>query len=263
MLPTPEPLRNTGGHNKKGRPPMTNTKQCTKCGQAKPPDQFGWKYKAKGTKQSQCKPCRNAASAEYRADNPEKVKASNATYYADHREEIKAWSAAHRAANREKLKAYDAAYHADHREERKASAAAYNAEPENKIRAMRRHRNGPAATKIAILDCLECETTFVTRRNKNGPVTLYCGRADCPGRRVQISESVRRYILERDNFTCHICGDKIPDRPHNRRPKDYEVDHLIPRSHGGTNDPSNLAASHKECNSKRSNKGPAQLQLIG
>lgn len=47
-------------------------------------------------------------------------------------------------------------------------------------------------------------------------------------------ERLRTAILERDNYRCHVCGRDGSDT----------VDHLLPKSQGGTDDPANLAAVH-------------------
>jgi hypothetical protein len=52
-------------------------------------------------------------------------------------------------------------------------------------------------------------------------------------------------ILERDGFRCRICGAS----PHGDDTTIVlHVDHITPRSKGGTNDPSNLWALCYECN---------------
>lgn len=58
-----------------------------------------------------------------------------------------------------------------------------------------------------------------------------------------ISLKIRFEILQRDNFTCQYCGkntkeDKIK----------LEIDHKIPISKGGSNNPHNLITSCSECN---------------
>lgn len=53
--------------------------------------------------------------------------------------------------------------------------------------------------------------------------------------------SVRFDVFKRDDFTCLYCGRKPPDVT-------LEVDHLIPRSQGGTDDPENLYTSCWDCN---------------
>ena len=60
--------------------------------------------------------------------------------------------------------------------------------------------------------------------------------------------SFNRYsILKRDNFTCQYCGRKAPNVV-------LEVDHTVPVSKGGTDDPSNLKAICFECNRQKHNK---------
>lgn len=46
---------------------------------------------------------------------------------------------------------------------------------------------------------------------------------------------------------CHICGKPIGKR------SVVSVDHIIPKSEGGTNDIENLRPAHRGCNSKRGN----------
>lgn len=54
----------------------------------------------------------------------------------------------------------------------------------------------------------------------------------------KIPERIRRDVLKRDGFTCRYCGG--PARA---------VDHVTPRSKGGTDDPFNLVAACGSCNS--------------
>jgi hypothetical protein len=72
-----------------------------------------------------------------------------------------------------------------------------------------------------------------------------------------------REIAERDGWRCHICKRSVPDRPYRARPNDPTIDHLDPISLGGDDTRRNVALAHNVCNMKRSNKGPAQLRLIG
>jgi len=57
--------------------------------------------------------------------------------------------------------------------------------------------------------------------------------------------ALRKEILERDSYICHYCG----------KTSDYmEVDHLVPVSNGGTDDPSNLVSCCRSCNRKKNTK---------
>lgn len=52
---------------------------------------------------------------------------------------------------------------------------------------------------------------------------------------------IRFFILNRDNFTCQYCGRKSPNVV-------LHVDHIIPRSKGGTSNKNNLITACMECN---------------
>lgn len=49
--------------------------------------------------------------------------------------------------------------------------------------------------------------------------------------------------MERDGYMCRLCGKSFP-------PAD-SVDHIIPRSRGGSHNVSNLQAAHMSCNLKK------------
>ena len=61
-----------------------------------------------------------------------------------------------------------------------------------------------------------------------------------------VGESLRYEILKRDRI-CQLCGATKLDRM-------LEVDHIVPRSKGGTNDPSNLQVLCSRCNRAKSNR---------
>lgn len=57
---------------------------------------------------------------------------------------------------------------------------------------------------------------------------------------------IRSYVLRRDRGVCWLCGGTGATT----------VDHIVPQSLGGTDDPSNLAAAHAGCNFARGNRPP-------
>lgn len=67
-----------------------------------------------------------------------------------------------------------------------------------------------------------------------------------------------RPISKKTDGDCHLCGGKAPLKkygsPAKYGGKATTVDHLIPRKHGGTNDPGNLLLAHASCNSSRGTK---------
>lgn len=55
------------------------------------------------------------------------------------------------------------------------------------------------------------------------------------------SRTTRFYVLSRDLFRCRYCG-------RGPRQVELEVDHVYPKSRGGTDDPDNLVTACFDCN---------------
>ena len=53
---------------------------------------------------------------------------------------------------------------------------------------------------------------------------------------------------------CALCGGYVDKALSGRHPLGPSADHIIPVSHGGTHDLSNLQLTHSSCNSIRQNK---------
>jgi len=62
---------------------------------------------------------------------------------------------------------------------------------------------------------------------------------------MTISKKSRFEIFERDNFTCQYCGRKSPIVI-------LELDHIIPKSKDGSDEPTNLITSCRKCNQGKS-----------
>lgn len=75
---------------------------------------------------------------------------------------------------------------------------------------------------------------------RSSDVQEYSSRAQFA--RIRLAPTLRKSILRRDGHTCRYCGDRA----------EY-VDHVVPWSFGGTDDPSNLVAACYVCNSKAYN----------
>jgi hypothetical protein len=63
---------------------------------------------------------------------------------------------------------------------------------------------------------------------------------------TKLAKTLRYSILHRDNFICQACGAKGINGAV------LEVDHIVPRSKGGSNDPSNLRTLCSNCNGGKS-----------
>tara|TARA_R110000868_G_scaffold343404_2_gene604426 strand:- start:1422 stop:1793 length:372 start_codon:yes stop_codon:yes gene_type:complete len=75
------------------------------------------------------------------------------------------------------------------------------------------------------------------------------------------------YLAQRDGNKCGICGKRV-DTSLSSGPRGDDlgpsIDHVIPRSKGGSDDLANLRLAHWSCNRLRGNRGDIeQLRLVG
>lgn len=71
----------------------------------------------------------------------------------------------------------------------------------------------------------------------------------------EISKETRAYVLDRNGFTCQMCG-AVAGEPHpydSTRKTRLHIGHIIDKSMGGTDDPANLRAICSVCNEGASN----------
>jgi 5-methylcytosine-specific restriction endonuclease McrA len=78
-------------------------------------------------------------------------------------------------------------------------------------------------------------------------------------------------VLRRDMFAaqrkkCHWCGRTmrlLDNKPYVDPPLDQAtIDHVIPRTRGGTNERSNLVLACLDCNRKHANTLPAEREYV-
>lgn len=60
-----------------------------------------------------------------------------------------------------------------------------------------------------------------------------------------------RQQLKRTKPVCHICGQPIDFEAGRDDPNSFVIDHVIPIHKGGADSLENIAAAHRECNSKK------------
>jgi len=64
----------------------------------------------------------------------------------------------------------------------------------------------------------------------------------------------RKNILRRDNYCCQYCGIELCD-------KTATLDHIVPKSKGGSSTWVNLVASCKDCNLFKGNRTPKEAKM--
>ena len=75
-------------------------------------------------------------------------------------------------------------------------------------------------------------------------------------------------VLDKYGFRCWLCRkESAPVAKENflesEYPRFWSVDHIQPKSKGGTNDIKNLAPAHKSCNSLRGTANPLFWRKFG
>jgi hypothetical protein len=63
-------------------------------------------------------------------------------------------------------------------------------------------------------------------------------------------------VADRDGWWCWLCGAAIDPAAPINSPHRGTVDHLIPRSRGGGDEPTNLRLAHRRCNTRRGSHLP-------
>ncbi|MBM6675717.1 HNH endonuclease [Olsenella uli] len=63
--------------------------------------------------------------------------------------------------------------------------------------------------------------------------------------RKLMTKALRKQIMERDHYTCQICGKYMPDEV------GLQIDHIIPVAKGGKTVPSNLRVLCNRCNGRK------------
>lgn len=119
---------------------------------------------------------------------------------------------------------------------------------------LKRERRGVSAeTQL----CEVCEEPLQKSYFREGAFPAHNA---CRGR-FRIPESERKGIYERDAWMCHLCGEAT--EPDGDKWGDWfpSVDHVVPRSMGGTEEPENLRTAHRWCNSVRGVRPVEEFQF--
>lgn len=97
-------------------------------------------------------------------------------------------------------------------------------------------------------ECVNCGDSF-TRKGTPSP---YCsGKCRRKSRGKWIGRADRLAIYERDEWTCGLCREPVVRDLNWLDDWAPTLDHITPRSKGGSDDPLNLRLAHRWCNSVR------------
>ena len=104
--------------------------------------------------------------------------------------------------------------------------------------------------------CAGCNKRIDLNELGKGGKRKRVGTKLCPRCRASIHkhDMTVEMLADRDGVDCTICGESVDLSAVNPDPFRPSIDHYIPRSRGGTNDPDNLKLTHLWCNQVKSDR---------
>lgn len=100
--------------------------------------------------------------------------------------------------------------------------------------------------------CRRCDGDM--KPSSSGAAGLCAACKRVLGYKVSVSREQRLAIYDRDGWECQICSRDVEPALHPNHTFAATLDHIIPRSLGGSDDPENLRLAHRICNSARGNR---------
>ena len=212
---------------------VPNLKVCTKCGEAKPAttEFFALSSRNSSGFQSACKKCNNA----WYAANKEKRQDYNRAYRESNRakatERMRMW----RSKNRERELARE--------KKRREQKPELFAEKARRYNLAHKEENAERRRRYVAMN-----REMVRARNQRRRTRKMSAEGTHTGTDIQAQ-------YERQRGKCYYCGKKVG--------KNYHVDHVVPLSRGGTNDPDNLVIACPSCNTSKCDKLPHEWSQGG
>lgn len=102
--------------------------------------------------------------------------------------------------------------------------------------------------------CADCDQAFQPRDSKQRFCSPRCSNHFRDSRRQRGHRKHFDAVWVRDRGVCGICGRDID--PSLKMPHRFSatLDHIVPRAHGGADNPSNLRLAHLTCNAARQDR---------
>ncbi len=92
-------------------------------------------------------------------------------------------------------------------------------------------------------ECPMCGKVFASKGGMRAHHKLIHAESIAESR--NITQSIRRTVLERDGYSCQRCNTDVT--PNDQRGPNFQLHHLIPFSAGGPDHPENLVVLCNDC----------------
>jgi 5-methylcytosine-specific restriction endonuclease McrA len=215
---------------------MIEPRICTLCGNPYPPTtEFFFKQKnGKYGLSSRCKKCHTKITSVNQRKNRMRYNGYSQKHVDTHRDVINARNCKRRREHPEKVRATDRRYREAHpdkvKEVQRTSKRKLRQEQPERVRAYDREYSKRPNARLT--DKVNGHAKRARKRAAEGNHTA-----------AQELEQ-----LKRQKGRCYYCGSMVGD--------DWQPDHVIPLSRGGSNDISNIVITCRKCNNKKLNKLP-------
>lgn len=194
-----------------------------------------------------CKACQSAYYEAYNQAHAEKRRAYARAYYEAHAEEARAYYRAHYEAHSEETRAYQRAYRQAHSERVRATKQNYYQSHAEEIRArVRAYQQAHVEERRTYLQAHPERARVNNHRRralKRGALGTHTA--------ADVRELIAGQTDGKGRLRCWWCRGVI-------RGTSYHVDHRVPLSRGGTNDPANLVIACPHCNTSKGAKLPQE-----
>jgi 5-methylcytosine-specific restriction endonuclease McrA len=231
-------------------------KVCSQCKEWKVYEKFGIKNSEKDGHRASCKECQKR----YKQANKDRITKYQKEYFQKNKENAREYYRKYYHSNKEKYGKYRSKEIISERNKRYYRATAekhaewskeyYRVNKEKIIKYQQEYQSKPENRKKI------SERVRKYSQTEKGKATAYKKRIKrrSSEHHVKFTPHDRSQLLERDNWTCQLCGIKVHDESKGNwnTPNKCNIDHIIPISKGGNSTPDNLQILCRTCNLSKS-----------
>lgn len=223
----------------------TSLKHCKKCNRDFPPTPEYWHVRRASPDGLAyiCKECVKSHTKKWYRDNAKRAKQSASDYRKTHLVQCRAYAASHLTQRRIRQQ----------KPEHKAKAAEYRKKKADNLRDYNRNYRETHPGWMA-----EVQRTWGKNHPEKRRAATHRRLARLHAAEGRFTDIDIKQMYEDQDGRCAYCGIRI----FMDIPKDVHIDHVMPLSRGGSNNPDNLLLTCQPCNQSKNAKTVAEWQAV-